>query len=91
LDPDKRKVLGYKIGNTMTTELATCALQMALDKYKNPLIVHSDMGSQYTSAEFNIKGHNYDLKHSSSLLGHLYEEVYFKAYQTLTEVQAAIG
>lgn len=53
---------------------------MALDKYKNPLIVHSDMGSQYTSAEFNIKGQNYDLKHSSSPQGHPYEEVYLKAY-----------
>ncbi|MCS8601989.1 IS3 family transposase, partial [Leuconostoc citreum] len=54
LDPEKRKVLGYKIGDTMTAELAKSALQMALDKHRKPLIVHSDMGSQYTSAEFNI-------------------------------------
>ncbi|MBZ1517424.1 transposase, partial [Leuconostoc mesenteroides] len=58
-----------------------------------------------TSAEFNIKCQNYGLKHSYSLKGHPYdngcmeafhsilkrEEVYLKAYQTLTEVQAAIG
>ncbi|CAM3156569.1 DDE-type integrase/transposase/recombinase [Leuconostoc gasicomitatum] len=55
LDPEKRKVLGYKIGDTMTAELATSALQMALDKHQKPLIIHSDMGSQCTSAEFNIK------------------------------------
>ncbi|WP_273729980.1 IS3 family transposase [Leuconostoc mesenteroides] len=105
LDPEKRKVLGYKIGDTMTAELATSALQMALDKHRKPLIIHSDMGSQYTSAEFNIKCQNYGLKHSYSLKGHPYdngrmeafhsilkrEEVYLKAYQTLTEVQAAIG
>ncbi|TOZ00435.1 IS3 family transposase, partial [Leuconostoc pseudomesenteroides] len=53
LDPEKRKVLGYKIGDTMTADLATSALQMALDKHQKPLIIHSDMGSQYTSAEFN--------------------------------------
>ena len=52
------------------------------------------MGSQYTSAEFNIKCQNYGLKHSYSLKGHPYdngrmeafhsilkrEEVYLKAY-----------
>jgi transposase InsO family protein len=78
----------------MTAELATSALQMALDKHRKPLIIHSDMGSQYTSAEFNIKCQNYGLKHSYSLKGHPYdngrmeafhsilkrEEVYLKAY-----------
>lgn len=29
----------------MTAELATSALQMALDKHRKPLIIHSDMGS----------------------------------------------
>lgn len=105
LDPEKRKVLGYKIGDTMTAELPTSALQLAFDKHRTPLIIQSDMGSQYTSAEFNIKCQNYGLKHSYSLKGHPYdngrmealhsilkrEEVYSKAYQTLTEVQAAIG
>lgn len=105
LDPEKRKVLGYKISDTMTADLATSGLRMAFDKHRKPLIIHSDMGSQYTSAEFNIKCQNYGLKHSYSLKGHPYdngrmeafhsilkrEEVYLKAYQTLTEVQAAIG
>ena len=72
---------------------------------QKPLIIHSDMGSQYTSAEFNIKCQNYGLKHSYSLKGHPYdngrmealhsilkrEAVYLKAYETLTQVQAAIG
>ncbi|WP_334103934.1 DDE-type integrase/transposase/recombinase [Leuconostoc lactis] len=54
-DPEKRKVLGYKIGDTMTAKVATSALQMELNKHQKQLIVHSDMGSQYTSAEFNIE------------------------------------
>jgi len=33
LDLEKRKVLGYKIDDTMTADLATSALQMALDKH----------------------------------------------------------
>ncbi|MFL2044378.1 DDE-type integrase/transposase/recombinase [Weissella hellenica] len=69
LDPEKRKVLGYKIGDTTTGELATNSLLMALDKHRKPLIIHSDMGSQYTSDEFNIKCQNYGLKHAYSLKG----------------------
>ncbi|WP_144903298.1 transposase family protein [Leuconostoc mesenteroides] len=57
--------MSYKIDDTMTAELATSALQMALDKHRKPLplIIHSAMGSQYTSAEFNIKCQKYGLKH----------------------------
>ncbi|WP_369075501.1 hypothetical protein [Leuconostoc mesenteroides] len=51
----------------MTNYIATNASQMALDKHRKPLIVHSGMGSQYTNAEFNIKCQNYGLKHSYSL------------------------
>ncbi|MDI6496843.1 DDE-type integrase/transposase/recombinase [Leuconostoc lactis] len=54
-DPEKRKALGYKIGDKMTAKVATSALQMELNKHQKPLIVHSDIGSQYTSAEFNIE------------------------------------
>lgn len=46
LDPEKKKVLGYKIGDTMTAELATSTLQMVLDEHQKPLIIHSDMESQ---------------------------------------------
>ncbi|WP_367366401.1 DDE-type integrase/transposase/recombinase [Leuconostoc pseudomesenteroides] len=47
LDPEKRKVLGYKIiGAAMTVKLATSALQLALNQRQKPLIVHSDMGAQ---------------------------------------------
>ena len=88
----------------MTAELATSALQMALDKHRKPLIIHSDMGSQYTSAEFNIKCQNYGLKHSYSLKGHPYdngrmeafhsilkrEEVYLKSKQPLVGISIFI-
>lgn len=57
----------------MTADLATSALQMALYKHQKLLIIHSDMGSQYTSVEFNIKCQNYCLKHSYSLKGHPYD------------------
>lgn len=89
----------------MTAELATSVLQMVLDNHRKPLIIHSDMGPQYTSAEFNIKCQNDGLKPSYSLKGHPYdngrmetlnsilkrEEVYLIVYKTLTKFQAVIG
>ncbi|MDI6651218.1 DDE-type integrase/transposase/recombinase [Leuconostoc suionicum] len=103
-DPERRRGLGYKISNTMTAKHATDALQMALDNDPKPMFVHSDMGSQYTSAAFEIKLQHYGIKHSYSLKGHPYdngrieafhsllkrEEVYAKQYHNLIEVQASI-
>lgn len=77
---------------------------MALDNEPKPMFVHSDMGSQYTSAAFEIKLQHYGIKHSYSLKGHPYdngrieafhsllkrEEVYAKQYHNLIEVQASI-
>ena len=56
---------------------------MALDKYRKPLIIHSDMGSQYTSAEFNIKFQNYGLKHSYSLKDHPYDNGRMEAFHSI--------
>ena len=85
LDPEKSKVLGYKISDTITAEIATSALQITLDKHQKPLIIHSDMGSKYTSAEFNIKCQNYGLKHFYSLKGHQYGNGRMEACRGLFE------
>ncbi|WP_428833452.1 integrase core domain-containing protein [Leuconostoc falkenbergense] len=75
-----------------------------LYKSQRTPIIHSNAGSQYTITEFNVKCQNYGLKHSYSFKRHPYdngrmdafhsilkrEKLYFKVYQTLTEVQAAI-
>ncbi len=42
LYPEKRKVLGYKIVDTIIAGLATSALQMVLDKHQKPPIIYSD-------------------------------------------------
>lgn len=41
------------------------------------------MGSQYTSAEFNIKCQNYGLKHSYSLKGHPYDNGRMEAFHSI--------
>lgn len=51
-DPEDRKVLSYRIADTMTTQLATSVIVKALRRGEKTLYVHSDMGSQYTSELF---------------------------------------
>jgi transposase InsO family protein len=51
LDAYSRKVVGWAMADHLRTELATAALQMALEtrRPKPGLIQHTDRGSQYTS------------------------------------------
>ena len=54
LDLHTKKVVGYKFSRTMTTEIVLDALKSAV-KAQNPapgLIVHTDLGTQYTSESF---------------------------------------
>lgn len=54
LDLFSKKVIGYAISRTMTTELALQAVKNAVISQRptGPLILHSDLGSQYTSSDF---------------------------------------
>ena len=47
-----RKVLSWRLSNTMDTHFCTLALEEALDKYGMPEIFNTDQGSQFTSLEF---------------------------------------
>ena len=68
MDLNSRKIIGYSMSKNMDTTLAIKALDNAL-KIQKPaegLILHSDLGSQYTRYEFSeyVKDHN--LIHSFS-------------------------
>lgn len=53
-DAFSRKIMGYVVSESMETCEMKKALEMALKnrKYKNPIIHHSDRGSQYCSSEY---------------------------------------
>jgi transposase InsO family protein len=56
LDVFSRKVVGWQMADTMTTDLVLSALEMGLwrrDVVRDRLIHHSDKGSQYTSLRFH--------------------------------------
>jgi putative transposase len=49
LDIYSRKVLSFRLSNTLTTDFCIEGLEEALHRYGKPEIVNSDQGSQYTS------------------------------------------
>lgn len=66
--PETRRVLAHKIGTHMTKELATSVLEKVDLRAQGIEIVHSDMGSQYTSDLFNQTLQNKKIKHSPVML-----------------------
>jgi len=58
MDWYSRKVLSWRLSNTMDTSFCTEALEEALARYGRPGIFNTDQGSQFTSAAFTdiLKG-----------------------------------
>jgi len=52
MDWYSRKVLSWRLSNTMDTAFCLEALNEALDRYGSPEIFNSDPGSQFTSLDF---------------------------------------
>ncbi|EGR2491090.1 IS3 family transposase, partial [Vibrio cholerae] len=105
IDWYSRKVLAWRLSNTMDTSFCIEALEEALKHYGPPDIFNSDQGSQFTSTEFtqtliehNVrismdgKGRWVDNVFIERLWRSLkYEEVYLKAYTTPREAELEIG
>ncbi|MBE5915334.1 MAG: IS3 family transposase [Pseudobutyrivibrio ruminis] len=106
MDLYDRKIIGWSYGRNITAELATQALKNALLNVKDTkgIIIHSDLGSQYTSDEFESyvlskkminsfsrKGNPYDnacIESFHSVLKK--EEIYTTTYSTFEEAQMAL-
>jgi putative transposase len=52
MDWASRKVLAWRLSNTLDVEFCIEALEEALGKYGKPEIFNSDQGSQFTSPRF---------------------------------------
>ena len=105
MDWASRKVLSWRISNTMDTEFCVDALEEALGHYGTPEIFNTDQGAQFTSDAFTTvlkdagvrismdgKGRWIDNVFIERLWRSLkYEEVYLKAYETVAEAIRGIG
>ena len=52
LDWATRRVLAWRLSNTLTTDVCLDALEAALHNYGYPEILNTDQGSQFTSTAF---------------------------------------
>ncbi|MGO2162633.1 MAG: IS3 family transposase [Vibrio toranzoniae] len=105
IDWYSRKVLSWRLSNTMDTGFCIEALEEALQYYDPPDIFNSDQGSQFTSTEFTEKLLEHNIRISMDGKGCWvdnvfierlwrslkYEEVYLKAYTTPREAELEIG
>src|SRR5699024_11167313 len=68
LDLHTKKIVGYSFSKSMTTELVLQALTNAIDvqQPKEGLIFHTDLGSQYTSEDFEKAVKTAKIQHSFS-------------------------
>jgi len=105
IDWNTKKILSWKLSNSMDVSLTTSVLKEALSLYPKPKIVNTDQGSQYTAKEHidilvnnNIsismdgKGRSIDNIVIERFWRSLkYEDVYLQNYNTIKEARAGIG
>ena len=105
LDWYSRKVLSWRVSNTMDNSFCLEALEEAIARYRTPEIFNTDQGSQFTSDAFTGKLKEHNIRISMDGKGSWrdnvfverlwrsvkYEEVYLKAYETVTEARRSIG
>ncbi len=105
IDWYSRKVLSWRLSNTLDTDFCVEALTEALSKYGRPEIFNSDQGCQFTSTAFTDvlkeagvrismdgKGRWMDNRFVERLWKSLkYEEVYLKGYDSVRVAERSIG
>jgi putative transposase len=104
LDVASRKVLAFRLSNTLTADFCVEALEEALAKFGRPEIFNTDQGSQFTSDDWantlkdagvaismDGKGRWIDNVFIERLWRSVkYEEVYLHAYTNGTEARAGL-
>jgi putative transposase len=104
LDVASRKVLAWRLSNTLTTHFCVEALEEAMRKHGQPEIFNTDQGSQFTSDDWiaplkaagvaismDGKGRWIDNVFIERLWRSVkYEEVYLRAYANGTEARESL-
>ena len=105
MDWASRRVLSWRLSNTLTTDFCIEAVQEAIHRYGAPEIFNTDQGSQFTSLEFTqlLKDHGIAISmdgkgcwRDNVFVERLwksikYEEVYLHAYETVSAARSGIG
>jgi putative transposase len=105
LDLYSRKVLTWRISNTLDSEFCVAALEEAIARYGVPAIFNTDQGCQFTSDAFIAVLKDNDIQISMDgkrrALDNVYvervwrslkyEDIYLKSYETVAELKRGVS
>ena len=105
MDWYSRKVLAWRLSNTLGADFCIAALEEAIEKYGIPEIFNTDQGCQFTSFDFigvlKDKGIRISMDGRGCWRDNImverlwrtlkYENIYLHAYETGSEAKAGIG
>ena len=105
IDWYSRKVLSWRLSNTLDADFCVEALQAALARYGRPAIFNTDQGCQFTAEAFTTVLREHEIRISMDGKGRWldnvfverlwrslkYEEVYLTAYDSIAQARASIG
>lgn len=105
MDWYSRRVLSWRLSNTLDTSFCVEALEEAIENHGVPEIFNTDQGSQFTSDDFTgvLKRHEISISMDGKgrwvdnvFVERLwrsvkYEEVYLKAYDGIKSAKASLG
>jgi putative transposase len=85
MDLHSRKIIGYCFSRQMTTDTVLTALENAYSEQKpiSDLILHTDLGSQYTSMEFEERLQELGIQHSFSRKGCPYDNACIESFHAI--------
>lgn len=105
LDWATRKILTWRLSNTLTTDFCLDAVEEAFSRFGKPEIFNTDQGSQFTGASFVRliveNGVRLSMDGKGSWRDNIfverfwrsvkYEEVYLRAYESASEARESLG
>lgn len=105
IDWYSRKVLSWRLSNTLDKTFCIEALEEAIEKYGLPEIFNTDQGCQYTSVEFTsqLKQHNIQISmdgkgswRDNVMIERVwrslkYECIYLQEFDTVNALKSAVG
>ena len=105
MDWASRRVLSWRLSNTLDSSFCIEALEEALERYEEPDIFNTDQGSQFTSEGFTgvllSRGISISMDGRGRWMDNVfierlwrsvkYEEVYLKGYENISEARSELG
>lgn len=104
MDPASRKILSWRVSNTLDTSSASRHSTSAIEKYGKPEIFNTDQGSQFTSDDFTQVLKDQHIKISMDGKGRWidnvfverlwrnvkYQDVYIREYRSIGELRIGL-